>query len=129
MNAMDRANWHETEGCLSIGPHAFYSKSGAEFLVSQFEVEPLQDFAAGCAGDGISCEIYCREVKAGLEYYVRIRRLDQIALELSQEMPYLRTRKTINQVWTFLDYIWMPRKRLSNSLEVARKVLVRGPVV
>jgi hypothetical protein len=48
MNAMDRANWHETEGCLSVGGKAFTSKSGAAFLVSQFELEPLQDFVAGC---------------------------------------------------------------------------------
>ena len=127
MNRADRANWHETEGCLSVGPRSFLTKSGAEFLISQFEKEPLQDFVAGCAKDGISCSIHHREVAAGIEYYARIRRLDQIALEISQEIPFLRLRKTMNQVKTFEDYIWMPRKRVSDSLEVARDVLGRGP--
>jgi hypothetical protein len=129
MDPLDRANWHETEGCLSVGPHAFLSKSGGEFLVSQFEKEPLQDFVAGCAKDGVSCSIYHREVETGTEHFARIRRLDQIAFELSLEIPFFRLRKTMNQVKTFIDYIWMPRKRFSNSLEVARKVLGRGPVV
>jgi len=129
MDPMDRANWHETEGCLSVGPHAFLSKSGGEFLVSQFEIEPLQDFVAGCSKDGVSCSIYNREVESGVEYFARIRRLDQIALELSKEIPFLRLRKTTSQIKKFIDYIWMPRKKLSNSLEVARKVLGGGPVV
>lgn len=98
MDAMDRASWHETEGCLSVGRKAFLSKSGAEFLVPQFEVEPLQDFVAGCAKDGISSTVYHRKVKTGVEYFVRIRRLDQIALEVSKELPYLRLWKSLIQV-------------------------------
>lgn len=129
MNPMDRANWHETEGCLSVSPGGLSSKSGAVLLVSQFEIEPLQDFVVGCAKDGITCEIYRRVVDTGVEYSVRTRRLNQIALELSLEIPYLRTSKTLNQIRAFADYIWLPRKRLSNSLEEARKVLARGPVV
>ena len=130
MNAMDRANWHETEGCLSAGPKAFLFKSGAEFIVSQFEVEPIQDFAAGCAKDGISSKIYQKKVRTGVEYFVRIRRLNQIALEVSKELPYLRLRKSLMQVQNFIDYIRMSRRRQSKSLEIARNVLgVQGPVV
>lgn len=123
MDAMNRANWHETEGCLSAGPKTFLSKSGAEFIVSQFEIEPIQDFAAGCAKDGISSNVYHRNLRTGVEYFVRIRRLDQIALEVSKELPYLRLRKSLIQVRTFIAYIRMPRRRLSKSLEIARNVL------
>lgn len=126
MLPMDRANWHETEGCLSVGPHAFLSRSGAELLVSQFELAPLQDFRAGCARDGISCRVYQREVESGTEYFVRIRRLDQIACEVSREMPFLRTKKAFDQLRGLIDYIWMPRRRISKSVGIARKVLRPG---
>jgi len=129
MDPMDRANWHETEGCLSTGPHAFLSKSGAEFIVSQFEIEPLQDFVAGCVSDGVSCSVQHRKKDTGVEYYVRIRRQDQIAFELSKEIPYFRTRKAMIQAQNFANYIWTPRDRFSNSLEVAREMLAGGPVV
>jgi len=128
MDPMDRANWHETEGCLSVGLQAFLSKSGAEFLISQFEIEPLQDFVAGCAKDGVACSVYRRAVATGVEYYARIRRLDQIALELAQEIPFLRSRKAMSQVKTFFDYIWMPRKRIRRNVDAARKVLGREPI-
>jgi hypothetical protein len=128
MDPMDRANWHETEGCLSVGPRAFQSKSGAALLVSQFEIEPLKDFMAGCAIDGITCHLYRKGAETGVEYFVRIRRQDQIALELSKEMPYLRTKKSVNQIQAFVNYIWMPRKHLTRSLELARRVSGREPI-
>ena len=65
MDPMDRANWHETEGCLSLGPRAFQLKSGAALIVSQFEIEPLEAFTVGCARDGIACHLYQKRAETG----------------------------------------------------------------
>ena len=123
MSPMDRANWYETEGHLgaSVGGRSW--GSGAELTISQSEEPPLRDFAAGCVRDGVSCKVFGRKVASGTEYVLRIRRLDQIALELCREIPYFRTGRSLNQVQSFLDFIHFPRTRISESLELARQIL------
>ena len=129
MNPMDRANWFDTEGCLCSSLDRSLEGGGAEFIVSQAESQPLQCFAAGCLNDGIGSNLYSRRKQHGIEYVLRIRRLDHIALEVGMELPYLRTEKSLSQIRSFLDFIHLPRKRLSKSLELARLVPLRGPVV
>jgi hypothetical protein len=96
MNPLDRANWFETEGCLSSSLGAASEASGAQFVVSQAERSPLQCFAVGCLNDGIESHLYNRGKQLGTEYVLRIRRLDHIALEISKELPYLRTEKSLS---------------------------------
>ncbi len=129
MDPMDRANWFETEGCLSSSPGESFAGSGAEFVVSQAERSPLQCFATGCLNDGVVSRLYNRVNQNGMEYVLRIRRLDHIATEVSRELPFLRTQKGMSQVASFIEFIHLPRKRLSKSLELARLALPRGPVV
>ena len=129
MNPMDRANWQETEGCISATFPGENSSFGAQLVVSQSEEAPIRDFAAGCFRDGVGGNVYKRRIKNGFEYIFRIRRLSHIALEISAEIPYLRTRKALKQVEEFAEFLNFPRKRVSNNLELARKALTGGPVV
>ncbi len=101
----------------------------AQFVVSQAEESPLRCFAAGCLNEGIGSNIYIRKKETGIEYMLRIRRLDDIAREVNKELPYFRTEKSLNQVRSFIDFIHLPRRRLSKRLELARKALPRGLVV
>lgn len=123
MDPLDRANWFETEGCLSSGLDRAFAGAGAQFIVSQAESSPLQCFAAGCLSDGIVSRLYSRRTQNGIEHILRIRRLDDIALEVSKELPYLRMEKSLSQVRSFINFIHLPRMRLSKSLELARSVL------
>lgn len=83
----------------------------------------------GCMNDGIGSALYCRRRPHGIEYVLRIRRVDHIALEVRMELPYFRMQKTKEQVRSFIEFIHLPRKRISKSLELARMVLPCGPVV
>ncbi len=129
MDPMDRANWFETEGCLSSSLKEGVEGTGAQFAVSQAESSPLKCFAAGCFDSGIGSTVYSRKKQSGIEYILRIRRLDHIALEVSKELPYLRMEKSLSQVRSFVEFIHLPRRRFSKTLELAKLVLPRGPVV
>lgn len=124
MQARERATWHETEGCLNVSARSAESGTGADLQISQIELPPLVAFANGAAIDGISSSIYTRTRKSGIEYILRIRRLDHVAAEISRESPFFRTAKTVGQVRMFKEYVFSPRQRISKSLETARRLLL-----
>lgn len=130
MEASERAIWFEAEGYLYVpSPNVSRKWGPVELRVSQFERKPLDDFAEGARHDGIDCRLgYRWRTKPG-EYYVRIRRIDEVAKELVLESPYIRTVKRLEQIQSFKEYLARPRTRVTKSLGVARELLLGGPVV
>jgi hypothetical protein len=121
MDSLERANWFDTEGCLSVSRNRRHSRDVSMF-VAQSQREPLEDFAIGAGNDGVDSTIFYRR-RISDEYEVRIRRIDHIARELSLEVPFLRTQDRAEQIQRFKKFLGEPRKKLKESVRQARDIL------
>jgi hypothetical protein len=113
MSREARGCWFDTEGSLDPGK---IGRGAADMVVTQMEVEPLLDYAAGARADGVKCVMY-RSKQDGC-YFVTIHGLENISRELGSILSYLRTKRKWIQVTRYRKYL--AGKRLRHQHQAKR---------
>src|SRR5271157_1330359 len=105
----ERANWFDTEGNLYVSPLTTpLSDSVASICIAQIDRTPLDAFATGCAIYGIASRVE-RKLDNGEGYRLTIDRVEDIAKELSLEIPYIRSRRKLDEIRALLTHFERPR--------------------
>lgn len=96
-------------------------RGGAELCVSQTEKLPMMDYRDGAAKDGVMCRAWY-ERQTG-NYFAKVNGLENISREIRLILPSVRTKKKLQQVARFKEYLCQKRARHQQVAERALKVL------
>jgi len=117
MAAFERAIWLDTEGSMSLAHRSW------EISISQLDKQPLEDYCEGARKDGIPCQITIARNTERKCYRARIVGVEDVAKELTLVRPFLRTRKKVQQIEWFKEYLFRPSNNTRIQTLRAREIV------